>query len=48
MALDLIGGYKLPVAKKATPDVGLVCHMYPGGADGQFGCSASMSGTNAS
>lgn len=33
MELDLIGGYKLPVADNATLDVGLVWYMYPGGAD---------------
>lgn len=33
MELDLIGGYKLPVADNAMLDVGLVWYMYPGGAD---------------
>ena len=32
MELDLIGGYKLPIAKNTTLDVGLVWYMYPGGA----------------
>lgn len=31
--LDLIAGYKVPIADKATLDVGLVWYMYPGGAD---------------
>lgn len=33
MELDLIAGYKLPVASGATLDVGLTWYMYPGGAD---------------
>jgi uncharacterized protein (TIGR02001 family) len=33
MELDLIGGYKLPVADNATLDVGLFWYMYPGGSD---------------
>jgi uncharacterized protein (TIGR02001 family) len=32
LELDLIGGYKFPLAKGATLDVGLTWYMYPGGA----------------
>ncbi|MFM9936869.1 MAG: TorF family putative porin [Novosphingobium sp.] len=33
LELDLIGGYKFPIAKGATLDVGLTWYMYPGGAN---------------
>lgn len=33
MEMDLIAGYKLPLADNATLDVGLTWYMYPGGAD---------------
>ncbi len=33
MELDLIGGYKAPIAENATLDVGMVWYMYPGGID---------------
>lgn len=33
MELDLIAGYKLPLADNATLDVGLTWYMYPSGAD---------------
>jgi uncharacterized protein (TIGR02001 family) len=33
MELDLIGGYKVPIGRNATLDVGLIWYLYPGGAD---------------
>ncbi|MEH3108133.1 MAG: TorF family putative porin [Sphingomonas fennica] len=33
MELDLIGGYKVALARGATLDVGLTWYLYPGGAD---------------
>lgn len=33
LELDLIGGYKFPIAEGATLDVGLTWYMYPGGAN---------------
>ncbi|NWK98960.1 hypothetical protein DM806_25500 [Sphingobium lactosutens] len=33
MELDLIAGYKTPLAANATLDIGMVWYMYPGGAD---------------